>query len=620
MIVFKTFLLIFSSLGYVVFYNRVWRQPVLVTPFLTICTVTLLLYVFGVAGFLLPGAIMALAIGLVLGAYAIACKAYAFKYDGQTFFSCLIVAIPPVLFYFAIPSDFVFLEWDELSFWAKCQRLMYDTDSLLTRDSPIPYKSYPPAAPLFQYYLTMGTHWSEKNVLFAQALFCFSAIAAMCSCLISRPFISAVIYLACCCLIYFFNGNYVTVYSDGLLAISFAACLALACRDRQGRRDDLTLMICLCVASLIKETAVLLLIVVLAVYVVNVANPSNQSGQKTNLLSVFSRLASPVLLCVGPVIIVLLVWRWYASTISAPVAGLEIPVFSTFGQDAFRLRLGTTVVQLVERLLQPGYFKGSVGRLSVNLSLASFSAILSLLSVCVVLLSQRLTRLKTALILQILLFGFVGYIAFLLLAYLFFFTEYEGIRLASFERYSLSYVLMWVLFILALFGQMMSRLRVQASVLLSGALLCLTIYFVPTRINTDFTHIKLDTAILHKRKQAVDLANIVKKYIKSNERVYFIAQNTNGYEKQMFDYSMMPYPPANCWSVGQRYGAADVWTCPEPLLKLLQGYSYLAVYQADQTFWESQRITMIGKQAPLAPGVFRVNSINEDGIHVTRLE
>ena len=67
MIVFKTFLLIFSSLGYVVFYNRVWGQPVLVTPFLTICTVTLLLYVFGVAGFLLPGAIMALAIGLVMG-------------------------------------------------------------------------------------------------------------------------------------------------------------------------------------------------------------------------------------------------------------------------------------------------------------------------------------------------------------------------------------------------------------------------------------------------------------------------------------------------------------------------------------------------------------------------
>jgi hypothetical protein len=620
MIVFKTLLLIVSSLGYTVFYNHVWRQAVLVTPFLTICTVTLFLYAFGVAGLLLPGAMIALAAGLVLGAYTIFRKSYVFKFNWQTFFSCLIVLIPPVLFYFAIPSDFVFLEWDELSFWAKCQRLIYDTDSLLTRDSPIPYKSYPPAAPLFQYYLTVGTHWSEKNVLFAQAFFCFSAIAAMCSCLIRRPVIAALIYLSCCCLIYFFNGNYVTVYSDGLLAICFAACLALACKDRTGRTDDLTLMICLCVASLIKETAVLLLTVVLVVYVVNVVSESDNRAQKITHPSVFRRLVSSILICGGPVIIVLLVWRWYASTIAAPVAGLEIPLHSTFGHEAFRLRLGTTVVQLVERLLQPGYFKSSVGWLSINLSLASFSAILSLLSVCVVLLTQRLTRLKIALMLQILLVGFVGYIAFLLLAYLFFFTEYEGVRLASFERYSLSYVLMWALFILVLFGQIMSRLSVQTSLLLSGMLLCLTVYFVPSRFITDFTHIKLDTAILGKRKQAVDLANIVKKYIQPNERVYFIAQNTNGYEKQMFDYSMMPYPPANCWSVGQRYGTADVWTCPEPLFQLLKGYRYLVVYQADQEFWETQRITTIATEGPLAPGVFRVNSMNEGGIQVTRLE
>jgi len=73
----------------------------------------------------------------------------------------IFIAAYGVLF-FAIAPEFKFLGWDEFSFWASSQKLIFGTGELYNEHSPIFLKSYPPGQQLFQYYLTKMTFWSEK--------------------------------------------------------------------------------------------------------------------------------------------------------------------------------------------------------------------------------------------------------------------------------------------------------------------------------------------------------------------------------------------------------------------------------------------------------------------------
>jgi hypothetical protein len=110
------------------------------------------------------------------------------------------------------------------------------------------------------------------------------------------------------------------------------------------------------------------------------------------------------------------------------------------------------------------------------------------------------------------------------------------------------------------------------------------------------------------------LASKVKKHIQPDQKVYFVAQNSNGLERVMFYYAMLPYTSSMswCWSFGKKYAVGDVWTCDMPMLPLLKGYDYLALYRVDKQFWDLYAglfdVEAVGKTT----GVFEVLRI--DGV------
>ena len=126
--------------------------------------------------------------------------------------------------------------------------------------------------------------------------------------------------------------------------------------------------------------------------------------------------------------------------------------------------------------------------------------------------------------------------------------------------------------------------------------------------------IQVDQGTLQKRQKALALSDEVRRYILPGEKVYFLAQNSNGFEKHMFDYSMIPYPPSECWSVGAKYHNGDVWTCDQPVTALLRGY---AIYNADDRFWRDNAGLLPPGAVGSPTGVYRV--VEQDG-QVVRLE
>lgn len=594
-----------STLGYLAFLVSVANVRILLAPLVWACTVTIVVYTFGIAGHLALGANAALLLGIALGLYAALRARGSHPALSLSWLWTIPFALPFVLAWFAIPNDFVFLVWDEVGTWAKTQKLVYDTNALLTAESPITIKSYPPGQIIFQYYLTRMTWWTEKQVLFAQTVFVFSALLATAGALITRKSLALIVYLTLIPVIYYFHFDYTTIYSDPLLAVVFAACLAQALRGREHIRDDVVLAVCLVGFVLLKDMAVVFVALVLAVYALNIAFVGSAQAQNSTRIRA-RQLLTAMLICGTGVAIMLLSWKWYVSTIESVKTAFAPMSLASFAQEPFKARFGQTATNFVYHLIKPDYFTSNAPAGTFGISLVQLLLGLTLAGLATTVLAAQWRRAFAFLATLSVFAGAVGYLLFLFWLYIVFFTEYEGVRLASFDRYSMTFFLAWTLTAYTLLVAESSRFSSRWARLLPVTGLVLVFLFAPTKFYADTARIQTDQASLEKMKKAKALALEVKKHVKPKDRVYFLAQNSNGYERHLFDYAMVPFPHSECWSVGKKYNDGDVWTCDRPFGLLVKDYDYLAIYHADDRFWNDNRDIFSPEGRDRETGVYRI--------------
>ncbi len=601
--------LLISTLGYCAFSNLVLNVRATVTPLLWACFVTTFIYAFAVVGFLELGARLALWLGIALALATIWLQRKNPPRPAFKWFVSPVFLLPLCLSFFAIQADFVFLNWDEVGGWAKTQKLIFDTDALLNANSPMSLRSYPPGQQIFQYFFTKATWWSEKHLLVAQNIFLFSGLVALVGALITRPVWAALVYLTLLPLIYFFHFDYTTIYADPLLVCVFAGCLGLAFKPREGFKDDLVLALCLCGFVLLKDIAAAFAVLVLAIYALNAfAAPS--TAEPTTLTKNLARASGAVLVSGLALFAVLRSWQWYVNIIGSSKNEVLKVTLQSLIEPAFQNRLGLTISNFVYQLLKPDYVTGSLGslgRLHLSFSMVAVMGLALVTSILIITLTARKQRLCMSLSLIGLSVGAIGYLLLLLWLYLTYFTEYEGTRLASFDRYSMTYLLAWVLVLYTLLCATLAKLKAQYLVVIPFVGLILSYALVPAKFYTDARQIPLDQVSFEKKKKAQALADEVRRHIKPGEKVYFVAQNTNGYERHLFDYAMLPYPPVDCWSIGKKYNEGDVWSCDRPLGFFLHGYAYLALYHADARFWTENAELFTPEGRNRESGVYKIN-------------
>ncbi len=601
----KLVALVLSTLGYLAFLVSVLKVRALLAPLVWVSFVTTSVYVFGILGHLELGAYLTLALGIGLGFAFVWSNRLTLPRPGLESLWALPYLVTLGIAYQAIPSDFVFLVWDEVGTWAKTQKLVFDANSLLTADSPVAIKSYPPGQIVFQYYITKMSWWSEKHVLFAQIVFAFCALMGTVGALVTRKGWATIIYLTLIPVIYYFHFDYTTIYADPLLAAVFAACLAQALRPHGGWRDDLVLAVCLCGFVLLKDMAVVFTALTLAIYAMNIALGGEQPA--THPRARAGQVIAALLTCGLAVGLVLRSWKWYVSKIDTSHTSLSTLTLDNFTQDAFLGRFGKTVVAFVHQLTKPEYFAIDVHSDRSGGSLALVILALVILGLVITAVTPARRRIFNFMATQALFVGAVGYLLLLFWLYLTYFTEYEGIRVASFDRYSMTYVLAWMLVAYVLLMSALAAHRSRWITLIPVAGLVLTVACAPAKFFTDASRIPIDSASLEKMKKAKMLAAQVKPLLRPNERVYFLAQNSNGYERHLFDYAMAPFPHSECWSVGKKYHAGDVWTCDQPLGLLVKDYDYLVIYHADERFWHDNRAIFAAEGQGKESGVYKVS-------------
>jgi hypothetical protein len=603
----KLTLLLLSTVGYISFLSRQRGLGIYRAPFLFCCTVTLVLYGAAMIGHLSAGCWLMLAIGLGLVILEAlqwwqarrVCSARTFALGG-------IFLLPFVWWYLAIDSRFQFLLWDEFSFWASSAKIIYETNALFNADSPIFLKSYPPGQQLFQYYLTKLSGWTEKNVLYAQSFWLLSGLLCIAGSLVRRPINIAVTFLLSCVLLYYFEYSFSSIYSDALLGIFFGACLVLALNPDRSFMAWAGLTTALATLILIKEIALLLMLIAWALYaMLGLFKRMQVAGHPA--MSVREVIARSL----GCLLLVLATqrsWSWYVSQIGGArqeTAGLIEKLSAIIASG----RLEQTWLEFLLRIAKPQYLKWSLFDEPMGPSIWLALALLMTLAIWSIRKCLPIGRFRMSVMFVTLYAGGLAYVGILFFSYLVFFSEYEGVRLASFERYLSTYVLaigvitfasyMSIFDAKAIYKQRLNQLIVTLFVLL----LAPPLFFI------ELKQIQSVGSAATLRRDIEVFAAEVKQHIKPGEKTYFVAQNTNGLERTMFYYAMLPNTIATgwCWSFGQKYFEGDVWTCDKKLPELIQGYDYLAVYYADAQFWRVAGDLFEPQAKGLPRGVFKIN-------------
>jgi hypothetical protein len=450
------------------------------------------------------------------------------------------------------------------------------------------------------------TFWSEKNVLFAQIFWVLSGLMCVAGTLIKRPIYAAITFLTSCAFLYYFNFSFSTLYSDPLLGVCFAVCVAFAYTNKSGIVSTFALFLSIATLVLIKEIGIFLALLALAIAFISRCFDA-ESSETVLSKKIFYAAISTLTLTAG-LFAVSKTWAWYLSTINS-IRPISVPGLADFSVSPLRERTAQTMAEFWARLLKPGYLSVADTPLAVSPSVLSFFVGMIILSVLLVVISRKYHRLKTGLTTVILAGGAFAYVAVLIFSFLVLFTEYEGVRLASFERYLSTYTFAWFLILYTLLSAEIFRRKLKYALPLQLVCISLTIYFVPKLYFQEVRNIQSIGPVNDLRVSVDRFALMVKKHIAKDEKVYFIAQNTNGLERAVFTYAMLPFTSSMewCWSLGQKYFEGDVWTCNTSLESVLKGYTYLALYSADEQFWKNNGTLFDPSVIGAKSGVFKIN-------------
>jgi hypothetical protein len=151
---------------------------------------------------------------------------------------------------------------------------------------------------------------------------------------------------------------------------------------------------------------------------------------------------------------------------------------------------------------------------------------------------------------------------------------------------------------------------------------CLVVFTLITQgqLMKDLRGIKSVGTDYQLRQEIEGFADQIKKYVQPEQKIYFIAQNSNGLERVMFYYAMLPNTVSMswCWSLGPKYFEGDVWTCNQAVKGLVDGYDYLALYRGDDQFWDLNKSFFSPASVGGTRGLYKIEQQN-DQIHLTRV-
>ncbi len=538
----------------------------------------------------------------------------------------IIFSLPYLIFTTSIPRNFRFTMSDEFPSWAANIRTMYVENTLGGINSATRgiadgfYQSYPPFQQLFQYFFLKLTSWSEANVQIAQNVLVMTLILGATSIILkNKKFPVFIAWISSIALYHLFGFSFSNLLADGVLAIQFAVCLSLGISNTRKPKDSILLALLIGNLLLIKPTGFVFAVCSIGIATIMLVTPELLS-HRTRFKSLIQNSGRNLIVLILIPASYFLSWQVHLRQIQLS-PGASQPTIRNFFSEETHTRWLKTWDSYKQNFF--GSLAGEdnlagisstaplvVQRLSISLFI--IFAALSISHLGLAFTKEKPERNSSIFAALTLIAMAIFYQLFLLALYMFFFGEYEGVRSAALVRYSGSFFLAWTIYVLCLLiSQLTSHRRSRPFLPLIPALLLIA---APSSMAAQASGTYVDAAKLPTRLNVEKLVPKVLKNVPNESKVYYIHQKSDGYEKYIFSYLVLPLQTNwTCPSLGDPYYLGDVWTCNLPLQKVLDGYDYLAVGLGDAKFWNANSIFLAKGSKPQVQGLYKV-VIDQNGM------
>ena len=594
----------------------------------------LVMYCFGAAGFLRTGmyAVCAAAALLWVLAAVRVIRTGERAAIARRFFTGTFVtfAAASVLFCLCLKDAF-FISYDEFTHWGECVRIIYRTNAFALWSPRSLFPSYPPGMALFQYlFLKIGAltgegEFMEWRVIVAYRVFCAALIAGMLERIPARKIshraaCAAVLFIAP---LFLYSYYYSLVLIDGFLATAAAAGFAALLTDEDGPFLAVFLSLTCAMLTLTKDSGLFFAAFLAAAYAVR-AVFAKKEGKKISLRTL--RLALPALAAAAAKLSWSAVVKASGRAVqfSNKVDIIEYTrIFFTRDEEAPRFEV---LENFKEALFTP-FVRIANTDAAVNYFFLVVAGVLGLYLIFRLIVRGDETGKETGketaqetgkemagrraaaavlVVMEILYIYFIGAI------YVFnSFTDEEAERLASYDRYMNTVILVVLLCSLAaalcfMFRYHREKAGLFTAVCLSAVLVCSSTLSVKKLLNGDYVKESSE-----KREEFTDFAERIVEECGEGARVYLIIQGGIGEDYYALRYLTDPVDtelPYGHFSVGKPAYSTDTttWQCSkEEWLAEAKDYDYVAVYRLNDAFREDFGSAFADPEGPEEEEIYR---------------
>jgi len=570
---------ILTILGYSFLSKRFLNWDLQESFFFVVSVLLCVLYFAALIDLLHVVSLILLIIGCVLGVYFLSIKVKENTLDELLQPGVLFFVLGASALWCLTRTDYfsVLLHWDDFSNWARTSKVIFLNDGLVTLKDPVWQKDYPPGAELFQYFVFQLSGYSVSTAFYAQGLLLLAACASLLDYKHSKPWlVLGLLTIFFYFLFHTFGLGFHTLTVDLLIAVFFGCGISAYWISDRSIGAIVRLIPVIMALPLIKIMGVAFAAIMIAIVL------SDQlwrlKCRQGSVRSVgISFLLLPLLL------LSFMSWQHHFKEMGASKTfngDISIEkVVQAFSNDSSEYQQ-LIIHNFVERLVSSKAFLTLV-----LLSILAFMFIRNRKK-------NNVDKHALELLFFWLLLGLAAYLLLLLVLYMFFFGDYEAVRLASYNRYVKTYIVGFsiVVFIL-LFHQYLE----EASFKIRRYLLSFLVIFSIAAAGFGFRggigsiYFSIMGRGVPQANVLIDkLAKKVTDVVPKDKKIYFIWQNSTGFEMQMFSYGVIPrLGNHGCWSVGDKYYAGDVWTCElneKQFENAILEYDYLFLGHVDGHF------------------------------------
>ena len=517
--------------------------------------------------------------------------------------------------------------WDEFSHWMDIVKVMSTLDTFGTHpEAESVFQSYPPGMVLFQYFfqkvnvLLGGIVYSEWRVYVAYQIF-FAIFSLP---LIKKDnykkkiniFISALIVFVCP--VFFFKSFYKTVYIDAILGVLSGIGMATIYLDENKDHIYEMYITAMCIMLVLMKDAGLLFAIFLGLYYwldYGMRYKKNNIGNNT---AKWMKMGGRAIGIFVPILLTKWLWKNHLRQTGAYVVFSEPYNFETL----INVIVGKGSGYRAETWnnFWAAFVKDTINVTSIGIKINYLGILLIMLVMLTLLVFwdiKKTGRFSSRIILLVLeILSIFIYIVGLCFTYMTRFSEYEAVRLASFERYlCIGYLSLWITIIIIAVSLINQYVNNNAIVTIT---LCLILIVHPIQEMKGYLFREEVRKSIEVYEEYNNLIDSIRDKCEDDSRVYLVLQESSGFGYWLLRYSVRPVKtnPNFTWSIGTAFYEGDIYTkeisMEEWREELVQNYDYVALQEYNEYFCEEFGSLFENKNEIKHQGLYKVNS--ESGI------